>query len=128
MTRAHVAAFILTAAASGFAGGLAVRLLSAPPVFAQEPMHPKVLSAESFTLVNAAGEVRGIIGFAPDGSARFRLSDGNGSPWIEAGISRNAKGRMAEPGPEIRLLGPDGKRVLWSAPSEIQMLPAGKVF
>ena len=121
MNRTFFALLVATAVIAGFAGGFAVTLWNAPPVHAQELMHPKVLSAESFVLVNATGEKLGGMSVSPDGSATLQLYDNQGKPRIEMGLYRSA-------GPEIRLLGPGGRRVIWSAPGEPQVLPLGKEF
>ena len=121
MNRTSVALSIVMAVVAGFTGGFTARLWNVPPVHAQESMHPKALSAESFVLVNDAGEKRGEIGLSPDGSAILKLYDGRGKARIEMGIYASAR-------PEIRLLGPGGKRIIWSAPGDPQVVPAGKVF
>lgn len=111
MNRTLVAFFLAVALVAGAAGGLASRFWNAPPVFAQES--PKSVSAQSFILVNSAGERRGILNVTRDGSVLLRLYDDGGTPRIEMGIP--AAGTNITPGyPDIRLLGPDG-RTTWSA-------------
>jgi hypothetical protein len=113
MNRTMLATCLILATICGFAGGLASKMWNASPVFAQERLHPKIVSAESFVLVNAAGERRGVLSVGRDGSAVLRLyDDAGGKPRIELGT------KFSSGEPEIRILAQDG-RTTWSATSEL---------
>jgi hypothetical protein len=112
MNRTMLATCIILATICGFAGGLASKLWNASPVFAQERLHPKSVSAESFVLVNAAGDKRGVLSVGRDGSAVLRLYDTSGMPRIEL----DAKFSTGEP--EVRILAQDGQTA-WSATREL---------
>ena len=127
MNRTLIALFLATAIIAGVCGGVAVRLWTAPPVFAQEVIPQKVFTAKSFVLVNDAGERRAILNVGRDGSAAFRLYDDKGMPRIEIGNFRYATNPLNRPeGPDIRIRNSDG-RIVWTALSGEDMFkPLGK--
>jgi hypothetical protein len=115
MSRTLVALFIATAVIAGVCGGVAARLWTAPPVFAQEVIPQKVFTAKSFVLVNDAGERRAILSLARDGSAVFRLYDEKRMPRIEIGNFHYDPKALNQPeGPDIRIRNSDG-RIVWTA-------------
>src|ERR1043166_5356940 len=104
MNRTLVALFMATAIVAGVCGGVAARLWTPSPVFAQEVIPQKVFTAKSFVLVNDAGERRGILSIARDGSAALRLYDEKGMPRIEIGnFHSDPKFLNREEGPDIRI-------------------------
>ena len=127
MHRTLVALFIATAVISGVCGGVAARLWTAPPVFAQEVIPQKVFTAKSFVLVNDAGERRAILSLARDGSAALRLYDDKGMPRIEIGNFHSDPKFLDRPeGPDIRIRNADG-RIVWTALSGGDLFkPLGK--
>src|SRR5437868_9958790 len=115
MNRTVVALFVATAVVAGVCGGVAVRLVTTPPVFAQEVIPQKVFTAKSFVLVNDAGERRAILNLGRDGSAAFRLFDDKGIPRIEIGNFHYATNSLNRPeGPDIRIRNSEG-RIVWTA-------------
>jgi hypothetical protein len=126
MNRKLAGLFIATPMIAGFAGGVASRLWTPGPVFAQEQLHPAVLSAKSFTLVDNLGQRRGSLSLTRDGSVTLRLYDENGRERIDVGnaspaVSNRNSGRLFD----IRILDPDG-HVAWSAMGGTSLLPLGK--
>jgi len=125
MNRKLAGLFVATAMIAGFAGGIAARLWTPGPVFAQERLNPAVLSAKSFALVDNLGQRRGSLSLARDGSVTLRLYDENGRERIEIGDSSLAVPRKTDRSFDIRILDADG-RVAWSAMGGASMLPLGK--
>jgi hypothetical protein len=126
MNRKLAGLFIATAIIAGYAGGVAARLWTPGPVFAQERLNPAVLTAASFALVDNSGQRRGSLSLTRDGSVTLRLYDENGRQRIDVGnaspgvSNRNSGGLF-----DIRILDPDG-HVAWSAMGGASLLPLGK--
>ena len=126
MNRKLAGLFIAMAIIAGFAGGMVARLWTPRPVFAQEQMHPSVLSARSFVLVDNSGQRRGSLSLMRDGSVSLRLYDENGRERIDIGNASPAvSNRNSGPSFDVRILDPDG-HVAWSAMRGTSLLPLGK--
>lgn len=109
MQRSDVWAVLGLAAAAGLLGGLmAGALTSTTPVLAEktpaaQPVPQKVMSAESFFVVDQQGQVHGALSLSPDnGQPTLVLLDKQGKARLRVGL-------LADGRPAVYVDGKDGE-------------------
>lgn len=104
MLKRDVWTMLVLAVGAGLLGGLVSgSLTSTPPAFAEKTAAPKVISAESFFIVDQQGQVRAALALSPDnGQPALVFLDKQGKVRLRASL-------LAQGHPAVYVDGKDGK-------------------